>query len=218
MSGHGVSPKGEQAPQRVSADGGPMNPLPRFVVHILAWLPVTFVVWYYAAPMLLQPAMALAALVLHSGFGDIVRDVTSDGATAQVLTTLRPGQAAGRGQVSVDVNMLLYAYGMPMYAALVLAARAPRWPVILVLGLVAMLPFVAWGIVADALKNLAITSGPAVASQTGFSHVQREVIAFAFQFGTLILPTVVPAAIWVLTHRRFLERLRQDYRVRDDSR
>ena len=47
-----------------------------------------------------------------------------------------------------------------------------------------------------------------VASQTGFSSVQREMIAFAFQFGSLILPTVVPAATWVVTHRALLERLR----------
>jgi hypothetical protein len=35
------------------------------------------------------------------------------------------------------------------------------------------------------------------------------VIAFAYQFGTLILPTVVPAIVWVLGHRAFLERLRR---------
>jgi hypothetical protein len=71
-------------------------------------------------------------------------------------------------------------------------------------------PFVAWGVLADFLKNVAITSGPLVASQTGFSAWQREAIAFAFQFGSLILPTVVPAVAWVLTHRAFLERLREN--------
>ena len=64
------------------------------------------------------------------------------------------------------------------------------------------------GGLADFLKNVAITAGPAVASQTGFSAAQREVIAFAFQFGSLILPAIVPAIVWVLMHRRFLERLR----------
>ena len=29
-----------------------------------------------------------------------------------------------------------------------------------------------------------------------------------YQLGSLILPTVVPAVAWVLTHRAFLERLR----------
>jgi len=31
---------------------------------------------------------------------------------------------------------------------------------------------------------------------------------FAYQFGTLILPTVTPAIAWVVTHRSFLERMR----------
>ena len=57
--------------------------------------------------------------------------------------------------------------------------------------------------------HIAITSGAFVASQTGFVAWQRETIAFAFQFGSLILPTVVPAVTWVLTHRAFLERLRE---------
>lgn len=191
----------------------PASPLPRFIALVLAWLPVTFVVWYFVAPILLYPALALAEGVLRAGFGDLVRTVGSDGATAQIITSLKPGQATGRGQVSVDVNMLLYAFGMPMYAALVLAAREPRWPRVLVIGLVLMLPFVTWGVVADFLKNVAITAGPAVVSQTGFTLVQREMIVFAFQFGSLILPTVVPAAIWVLTHRPFLERLRGMTRV-----
>jgi hypothetical protein len=182
--------------------------LPRFIARTLAWLPVTFIVWYFAAPILLYPALSLAEAVLRLGFADLVRAVGGDGSTAVIVTTLKPGQASGGGQVGVDVNLLLYAFGMPMFAALVLAAREPRWGRILVVGLVAMLPFVAWGVVADFLKNVAITAGPAIASQTGFSQTQRELIAFAFQFGSLILPTVVPAALWVLTHRAFLERLR----------
>ena len=52
------------------------------------------------------------------------------------------------------------------------------------------------------------TAGPLVASQVGFSAPQREMIAFAYQFGTLIMPTVVPAVVWVLTHRVFLDRMR----------
>jgi hypothetical protein len=127
---------------------------------------------------------------------------------------LKPGQAAAAtGNVTVDVNTLLYSFGLPLYAALVLAARVPGWPQRLALGYVAILPFVAWGVLADFLKNVAITAGPLVASQTGFSAWQREAIAFAYQFGTLILPTVVPAILWVLTHRAFLERLRGSDRV-----
>ena len=186
----------------------PASPLPRFVLLTLAWLPVAFAVWYLAAPVLLWPAQMLARTVLHAGFADLVRTVDAQGAILSVLTTLKPGQATAGGAVSVDVNMLLYAFGLPMFAALALAAREPKWPRILAIGYLAVLPVVVWGVVAEFLKNVAITAGPAVASQTGFSPLQREVIVFAFQFGSLILPTVVPAAVWVLTHRAFLERIR----------
>jgi hypothetical protein len=185
------------------------RPLPRFIIVVLAWLPVAFALWYFAAPILLWPAKLIVEAVVRAGFGDLVRTIEQTGAVLTFATTLRPGQAAATSaRITVDVNMLLYSFGLPLYAALVVAAREPRWPRKLALGYAVLLPVVAWGVVADFLKNVAITSGPLVASQTGFDALQREAIAFAYQFGSLILPTVVPAVIWVMTHRALLERLR----------
>jgi hypothetical protein len=189
------------------------SPLARFVVRVVAWLPVAFAVWYLAAPVLIWPARLLVELVARAGFADLVRAVEQSGATLTFATSLRPGTAtAATASITVDVNALLYSFGLPLYAALVLAARVPGWPQRLALGYAAIMPFVAWGVLADFLKNVAITAGPLVASQTGFSAWQREVIAFSYQFGTLILPTVAPAIIWVLAHRAFLERLRRNDR------
>jgi hypothetical protein len=95
-----------------------------------------------------------------------------------------------------------------LFVALTLAVRERGWWRALLIGYAAMLPFIAWGVVADFLKNIAITSSPLVTSQAGFSALERDMIAFAYQFGSLILPAVVPAVAWVLTHRAFLERLR----------
>lgn len=184
------------------------SPLTRFIVLALAWLPVTFAIWYFASPILLWPVELLVDLVARTGFADLIRSVDLAAAVVVFTTTLRPGSAQAGGAVSVDVNMLLYAFGLPLFAALTLAARQRGWWRLLALGYVVLLPFIAWGVLADFLKNIAITSSPLIASQTGFSGWQREVIAFAFQFGSLILPTVVPAIVWVLTHRPFLERLR----------
>jgi len=185
------------------------SPLARFVFAVLAWLPATFAVWYFAAPVILWPAVLLAELAARGGFPDLVRAVEQTAAVVSFTTTLKPGQAIAGGVVTVDVNALLYSFGLPMFAALTLAAREPRWPRILAFGYAALMPMVAWGIVADFLKNIAITVVPQVASQTGFSALQREAIAFAFQFGSLILPAVAPAIVWVLTHRSFLERMRR---------
>ena len=170
-----------------------------------------FVVWYFAAPVLMWPAALLVDLAARWGFADIVQGVEQTRTILTFATTIKPGSTSTRGgEITVDVDLLLYSFGLPLYAALVLAAKEARWPRLLLIGYAALMPSVAWGVLADFLKNVAITSGPLVASQTGFAAWQREAIAFAFQFGSLILPTVVPAVTWVLTHRAFLERLREN--------
>lgn len=189
---------------------GAPTPLPGFIAKVLAWLPVTFAVWYFASPVLLWPVRWLLEAVVQAGFPELVSDVAQHGSVFVFATTLRPGEASAvTGNISVEVNGLLYAFGMPLFVALTLAAAAPRRARILAIGYAVLLPVEAWGVLADFLKNVAITSEPLVASQTGFSALEREIIAFAFQFGSLILPTVVPAIAWVMTHRRFLERLRE---------
>jgi hypothetical protein len=188
--------------------GSPRGRLGGFIAKVFAWLPVMFGAWYFAAPVLMWPAALLADLVARWGFPDIVQSVEQARTIMTFVTTLKPGSISAQGgQITVDVDLLLYSFGLPLYAALVLAAKGPRWPRLLIVGYVALMPFVAWGVLADFLKNVAITMGPQIASQTGFVAWQREVIAFAYQFGALILPTVVPVVAWVLTHRAFLERL-----------
>ena len=185
------------------------GPLPGFIARVFAWLPAAFFVWYLGAPILLWPAALLVKLAARIGFADLVAGIDQAGATLVFATTLKPGGTLAQGGlITVDVNMLLYAFGLPLYAALVLAAREPGWPRRLIAGYAVLIPCVASGAFADFLKNVAITSGPLIASQTGFVAWQRELIAFAYQFGSLILPTVAPAVAWVLTHRAFLERLK----------
>jgi hypothetical protein len=186
------------------------TPLGRFLLKVVVWLPAAFVVWYFGAPVLLWPVKWVLAVIAQMGLPDLVTSVEQNAATFTFATSLKPGDAlTTSAHITVDVDGLLYSFGMPLFAALVLAAREPRWPRTLAVGYAVQLPFVAWGVLADFLKNVAITSGPLVTSQSGFTSWQRELIAFAFQFGSLILPTVVPAVTWVLTHRAFLERLRE---------
>jgi hypothetical protein len=197
---------------------GPRHPLTRFVLAVLAWLPVCFALWYFASPLLSLPIQWLALVVAKLGFSDLITDVEKNGSVFSFVTNLRPASATSfttaKSAVVVESRSLVYTYGLPLFAALSLAATGlrdgPRLARVLVIGYLVLLPFQTWGVFADALKQLAITMGPAIASQTGFSSFQREVIAFAYQFGTLILPTVIPAVAWVLLHRPFLERMSAD--------
>jgi len=183
--------------------------LARLIIRVFAWLPVTFAVWYVTAPILLWPAAFLAELIGRVTWADIIRGVEQARAELTFATTLKAGSAGAQGgEIVVGVDLLLYSFGLPLYAALVLAAKEPDWPRRLFAGYAVLMPFVAWGALADFLKSIAITMGPQIASQTGFVAWQREAIAFSYQFGALILPTVVPLVVWVVTHRPLLERLR----------
>ena len=180
-----------------------------FTLRTLSFLPLTFVVWYFAAPVLLYPAVLIVRAIAGLALSDIVRGVEQSRAALTFLTTLRPSGAAAGSVLTVDVNLLIYAIGMPLFAALTLAARERAWKRHLAIGYAALLPCVALPALADFLKSVAIAAGPAVAAQTGFVAWQREAIAFAFQFGSLILPTVAPAVLWVALHGRFLAGLRR---------
>ncbi len=190
-------------PHRLSA-----RPLLRFVLVTLAWLPIAFAGWYILAPAILLPAELIVRGIARVFMGELVRGIETHGGVVSFVTALRPGAVDAGGELIVDLNMLLYAFGLPLFVALTLAAhQRPLWRPLLI-GYVALMPFVAWGVVADFLKNLAITAPALIASQTGFGPRARDMIAFAYQFGSLILPAVVPAIVWVLTHRAFLDRWR----------
>jgi hypothetical protein len=195
------------------ADGG-AAPVPAglraFVLRTLALLVPAFAVWYFAAPILVVPAVLLVRLVAALGLGNLVQSVEQSASGVTFVTTLRAASPGIAGAVTVDVNTLLYTFGWPLFAALTIAARASHRRRHLAIGYAVTLPFVAWGVIADLLKNVAITSGPALAAQTGFAAWQREAIAFAYQFGSLILPAVVPAVLWVAMHAAFVARLRRE--------
>jgi hypothetical protein len=184
--------------------------LGRFVLRVVAWLPLSFLVWYLAAPLLVWPVALLSEFVTRIAFRELVTSVEQSGAVLTFVTSLKIPQgmatSGARAVLSVDSNVLLFSFGLPLLAALILAAGEPNRMRNLLVGYAILLPFQAFGVIADFLKNVVILAGPAVASQTNFSAFQRELIVFSYQFATLILPTVIPAIVWVLMHRRFLER------------
>src|SRR5215211_4821142 len=130
------------------------HPLTRFVITVLAWLPVCFAVWYFTAPLLTLPIHWLALAVAKLGFGDMITDVEKSGSLFKFVTNLRPASATsftgGRSAVVVDSRSLVYTYGLPLFAALALAATGlkdgVRLAKVLVIGYAALVPFQTWGI------------------------------------------------------------------------
>ena len=187
----------------------PSGSFARFVLLVFAWLVCTLFVWWFASALLAWPIGLLAELASRVALPDLVQAIEQQGDKITFVTSLHAANAtvatAASGLVSDDIDVRHFTFGLPLLAALILAARAPHRARNLLIGYAILLPFQTWGVMAEFLEDIAVGFGPGVASQTGFSAWQREAIAFAYQFGTLILPTVVPAVVWVLMHRRLLE-------------
>ncbi len=196
----------ERTVERSTMQSGPFA---QFVLRVLGWLVVTLFVWWFTSPLLTWPVALLADLSARIGFADLVQTVEQHGDSISFVTSLKAASSTiggnPSGLVSDKIDVRHYSFGLPLLAALILAARAPHRLRNLLIGFAVSVPFQTWGVLAEFLSDVASGFGPIVASQTGFSAGQRELITFAYQFGTLILPTVVPAIVWVLMHRSVLQ-------------
>ncbi|MBS4098279.1 MAG: hypothetical protein KGZ83_15760 [Sulfuricella sp.] len=185
------------------------NPLYGFLLRAALWLPPCFAVWFLAAEFLTWPANWLAGEILHHLFPGFVNATDIGKGMLNVSTTLLPpGETVvARNQwigMDFEVNSLIPGYGLPLFVALSLATAGARGIGKILLGALLLLPPQVWGICFVFLQNVAITGGPYIAAQVGFSGLQREAVALGYQFGSLIFPSLAPVVIWLAMNRKFL--------------
>lgn len=191
------------------------RPVLLFFLKVLAWLPVTFGVWYYMAIVATWPVTWLVDGLLTGLFPDVISAIRQLGfdlevAVHYIAQTSMSGMPAGaKGELVFEVNPLMYGYCLPLYTALILASPSEegqkwfRWLVgLLILQLVEV-----WGVSFSILKTLAFQMGPEVSAQLAFSPWQLNAVALGYQFGFLILPAVSPLVIWVGFHADYLKQL-----------
>lgn len=178
--------------------------LGKFVLRTILWLPPCFAAWYFSAQYHAAVVGALARLLVDQFKSGIVSALEQPGIDLVFVTTLEvhpePGQAA---LLLPEVNPLLYTYGLAFFLALMLAARAKWWKILV--GAVVLLPFQSWGIAFDFLAQVGVTLGPEISAQAGLLGWRREVIALGYQIGNLIFPSLIPVVLWAVFSRPFIE-------------
>jgi hypothetical protein len=188
----------------------PPKSIGAFFVRCMLWFPICLAFWVIFAPVLHFPI----ALVMHAlswfGVPSWLLEVQQHPQTFTFVTSLRPPTSeTGFNQtarVTTEVNALLYTFGLPLFAALTLASAQPKPTRALWLGYLVLLPFFIAGVYATGLKQISVGASAEVAKQLEFSTLQNTVIAYVYQFSTLIMPPVTAIAAWFFTHREFIER------------
>jgi len=179
--------------------------LRKFSASALLWLAFTLAIWYPLREWMLLPAGWVAKQIMTTAFPSWVAGAELEGSTQVLLTHLRVWAGGGRvGELAPEAHGLVYAYGAPLLAALLLASRTRALWWKLPVGLLALVPFQAWGICFAWLMQVAAIAGNETGDQTGFGPWATNLIALGYQLGFLILPTLVPVLVWFAFERRVL--------------
>jgi hypothetical protein len=205
-----------------------LSPLRRFLLAAVLWLPLAFFLWFWFAAPFVWPVIQLARLVLLTAWPQLFTSV-SQGAdlldaqgrllehlpylmqlsTSVLVDVAPPGSAPQFGFIEPTVNPMVYGYALPLFAGLVLAT--PLRPRQRLAQLAVGFPLIwlaqAFGAVSESLKTVAIDAGPLGAEAAARAGLSLNLIALCYQFGYLILPSLVPAVLWIVCNRTFIELL-----------
>ena len=179
-----------------------------FFLRAILWLVPCLALWYLGRNYVAVAPAWLAEWAMKAVFPFWAQGSELHGTQQVLLTGLTVKMPGGRlADVAPEANVLTYAYGIPLLAALFLAVRAKGWWWKIPAGAVALLPFQAWGVCFTWLLQVAVQAGEATRSQTRFDAFDVNLIGAAYQIGFLLLPTLAPILIWLALDRRLVQQV-----------
>ncbi len=183
----------------------PQNPLYLFLFKSLALFILLLIIWYALRDYIAAPIPGLAKAVIDLWTPGLISDLVRQPEGTEFVTTLRQPLGDGRyNQFSVVINPLIYGYGLPLFAALMLASNAKGLLWKLPLGAAILIVPQVWGTAFDFLSQLMTRVPREVVLELSLFGWKREVIALCYQLGSLIFPVVLPVVMWVLMNRVFV--------------
>ena len=177
-----------------------------FFVAALAWFLALTVIWMQVSAWTSYPAAALAHIALGTGASQWVRAVHKEPGRIEVDTRVvvplpAQGDRKGVAELIAEVETSRYAYGLPLFLALLLATRGRHLVRKALAGYVILLVPQGFSLVFNILKQIIVAGGsPAT---LGAAAWQMEGIALGYQFGSLLLPTLAPVLLWLWFDRAF---------------
>jgi hypothetical protein len=177
----------------------------KFFGLVLLLLTVTFVAWQVLGSVIAAPVVWLAGLILQWWLPELVSSVTLDNTTMMIASVL--GELDGKflpiaeagNQLAFQVDTRGLTYSIPFYAALHFAAPMESSVERFARGLLILWLLVVIGLVSVTIKTLMLGLG-----STFFALgtvPSPDVIALAFQFNSLMVPTIAPLLIWAYETR-----------------
>ncbi|WP_049722896.1 exosortase H-associated membrane protein [Gilvimarinus polysaccharolyticus] len=182
----------------------------RYFFHVVLWLPIFFVLWYYLAGMLsIVPAHLSEWIINLISPGAVVQlDWVNRELEYVTRYTVPAADGVRTGHAVVSINPLLYSWNIPVLLALCYAVSDKLFSnKRVIIGVIALLPMHAWGLVAEFFVNVLFRMGDSVAEQIEAAQWQQEMAALLYQFGYLMLPVIGAVSVWFLVNQAWVQEL-----------
>ena len=177
-----------------------------FVLSAFGWIVALTLLWSQVSAWTSYPVAVLSHIALEQGAPMWVRQVRLKPGSMEVDTAVAVPvpQAGGRlAEITVEADPARYAYGLPIFLALLLAARSKGRAVRAVAGYVLLLPAQAFSLTFYTLMQIILAAQLNVRFLR-IAQWQLEAIVYGYQIGSLVLPTLAPIVLWLWMSRQFV--------------
>lgn len=177
-----------------------------FFARAIGWFLLTTLLWMQISSWTSYPTASLAHIVLDTSAGYWVRSVQKAPGRIEVETRVEvklPDNTKERGtaELVAQADPAHYAYGLPLFLALLLASRSRHFFRRAFAGYLILLIPQTFSLVFDILRQIMVSARNPAA--LGIDQWQMEAIAMGYQVGSLLLPTLAPVAVWLWFDRAF---------------
>lgn len=180
-----------------------------FLLAVLVWLPLAFLAWALFATGLAWLPGKITGWLLTGVWSELFRAVEQHGSVLQVSSAFRVQVSGGIGELVFDLPTMQYGYGLPLLAALLMAT--PILPSRRIVQFLLALPLLwlgqVFGLVGHALRLVVFDAGPVGAAVAASAGLSANLVALWYQFASLIVPSVLPVALWLVLNRGFMDEL-----------
>jgi hypothetical protein len=178
-----------------------------FFLKVLAWLPLTFSIWYYFSILFTWPIALAVDGSLPNLFFPVIAEIRQNG--YQLTIVGRMFSSSGSvGLVKFDVNTLLYSNCLPLYTALVLASpggEGQKW-VRWLIGLALLWIVATLGVSLEILKYF-LTEIPGALEILNLPSWAVNGLVLSDLYGNLLLPALAPLVIWIALNLDYIRQL-----------
>lgn len=194
--------------------------LKSFFLLCILWLPFWFFVWFALRSPITFATRKVSEWMLNWWQPGLIFETKQrfHHWIVSAYVPPPPGVEVPAGQLAIadiDVNVLLYTYGLAVFWGLMFASPSEEFSLAQKLrdsfiGWLLLLPLHAFGCVMHVALNVFVVLGEQSVVYAAERGVSPTFVAYFYQFSSLVMPTLSGLIMWAIFQRNFLRDLQGD--------